>query len=180
MFVKNFWIFGIVFEKKIGFLCFFGYLFLKFQKNKSQKLSMVEQNQGQIWNLHRIPHKVMKPNFQFSSYYSHDRRYSNRNIFFPKILIFFFVWPAIKKIFWLKKLKIGLHTSCRIQRRFQNCPCFYSSIDCFWLLFFWMFKKHILQESQIYIYKFIYWVLLLFLEAINASNQGTICSRTIF
>ena len=31
---------------------FFGYLILKFQKNKSQKLSMLEQKQEQIWNLH--------------------------------------------------------------------------------------------------------------------------------
>ena len=31
---------------------FFGCLFLKFQKNRSQKLSMPEQKQGQIWNLH--------------------------------------------------------------------------------------------------------------------------------
>ena len=67
---------------------FFGYLFLKFQKNRSQKLSMLEQKQRQILNLHEIPHKVMKPNFQFSSYYSYDRRSPNRNIFFSKILIF--------------------------------------------------------------------------------------------
>ena len=63
---------------------FFGYLFLKFQKNRSQKLSMLEQKQRQIWNLHEIPHKVIKPNFQFSFYYFHDRRSPNRNIFFQK------------------------------------------------------------------------------------------------
>ena len=60
---------------------FFGYLFLKFQKNRSKKLSMLKQKQENIWNLHWIPHKIMKPNFKFSSYYSKS---SNRNIFFPK------------------------------------------------------------------------------------------------
>ena len=63
---------------------FFGYLFMKFQKNGSQKLSMLEQKQGQIWNLHWIPHKAMKPNFQFPSYYYYDLRSSNRKIFFSK------------------------------------------------------------------------------------------------
>ena len=81
LFLKIF-LFSEWFLKKIGFLCFFGYLFLKFQKNRSQKLSMLEQKQRQIWNLHEIPHKVMKPNFQFSFYYFHDRRSPNRNIFF--------------------------------------------------------------------------------------------------
>ena len=61
---------------------FFGYLFLNFQKNRSQKLSMLEKKQRQIWNLHEIPHKVMKPNFPFSFYYFHDRRSPNRIFFF--------------------------------------------------------------------------------------------------
>ena len=30
---------------------FLGYLFLKFQKNRSQKLSMLKPKQGQIWDL---------------------------------------------------------------------------------------------------------------------------------
>ena len=69
---------------------------------------MLEQKQRQIWNLHEIPHKVMKPNFKFSSYYSYDRRSPNRNIFFLKILIFLNFDLAIKK-YLLKKLKIRLH-----------------------------------------------------------------------
>ena len=68
---------------------FFGYLFLKFQKNRSRKLSMPEQKQRQMWNLHEIPHKVMKPNVQFSSYYSYDRRSPNRIFFFFKNTDFF-------------------------------------------------------------------------------------------
>ena len=40
-------------------------MFLNLQKNKSQKLSMLEWKQGQFWNVHWIPHNVMKPDFQF-------------------------------------------------------------------------------------------------------------------
>ena len=50
---------------------------------------MPEQKERQIWNLHEIPHKVMKPNVQFSSYYSCDQRSPNRNIFFFKNTDFF-------------------------------------------------------------------------------------------
>ena len=37
---------------------------LNFQK-KSQKLPMLEEKQGQFWNLHWIPDKVIKRYFQF-------------------------------------------------------------------------------------------------------------------
>ena len=57
---------------------------------------MLEQKQRQIWNLHGIPHKVMKPNVQFSSYYSYDRRSPNRNIFF-KNTDFFLTLTCNKK-----------------------------------------------------------------------------------
>ena len=33
------------------------------QKNRSQKLSMLEEKQGQFWNLHQIPHKTSNPDF---------------------------------------------------------------------------------------------------------------------
>ena len=36
-----------------------------FKKNGSQKPSMLEQKQGQFWNLHRIPNKTLNPDFQF-------------------------------------------------------------------------------------------------------------------
>ena len=32
--------------------------FFDLQKNRSQKLSMLEEKQGQFWNLHQIPHKT--------------------------------------------------------------------------------------------------------------------------
>ena len=90
--MKIFWFSEYFFKKKLGFLCFFGYLFFKFLKNKSQKLSMLEQKQGQIWNLHCIPHKVMNPNIQFSFNYSHDWRSSNTNIYIFSKNTDFFVW----------------------------------------------------------------------------------------
>ena len=36
-----------------------------FLKNRSQKPSMLEQKQGQFWNLHRIPNKTLNPDFKF-------------------------------------------------------------------------------------------------------------------
>ena len=47
-----------MFERGI-FLIFF------FLKNRSQKPSMLEQKQGQFWNLHRIPNKTSNPDFLF-------------------------------------------------------------------------------------------------------------------
>ena len=38
--------------------------FLNLQKNRSQKLSMLEEKQGQFWNLHQIPHKTSNPDFR--------------------------------------------------------------------------------------------------------------------
>ena len=75
--------------------------------------------------------------------------------------------------------KTGFITLCRIKFRFQNCPCFYSRTDSFWLLFFWRFKNTFYRRAE-YIYNCIYWVSLWCLEAINASNQETICSCMIF
>ena len=61
-------------------------VFLDLQKTRSQKLSMVEDKQGQFWYLQWIPHKAMKWYFQFSSYYSDDGRFSNRTTVISKIL----------------------------------------------------------------------------------------------
>ena len=43
------------------FLFFEGYFLGNFQKNGSQKPSMLEEKQGQFWNLHRIPNKTSNP-----------------------------------------------------------------------------------------------------------------------
>ena len=68
---------------------------------------------------------------------------------------------------------------CGICCRFQNCPCFSSSIDSFWLIFFWRFKNAFYRRGKC-IYMRIFWVLLGGFDAINASNQRTICSCMIF
>ena len=47
------------------FLFFEGYFLGNFQKNRSQKPSMLEEKQGQFWNLHRIPNKTSNPDFRF-------------------------------------------------------------------------------------------------------------------
>ena len=61
LFLKN----DLVFEKITIFLFFEGYFFGNFQKNRNQKTSMLEEKQGQFWNLHRIPNKTSKPDFRF-------------------------------------------------------------------------------------------------------------------
>ena len=101
-------------------------------------------------------------------------------IYFFQKYWFFLTLTCNNKNFGSKNWKPGFITLCGIGCRFQNCLCFYSSIDTFWLLFFWRFKKHILQERQMYIYICIYCVLLGGFDAINASNQRTICSCMTF
>ena len=76
-------------------------------------------------------------------------------IYFFQKYWFFWTLTCNKKNFGSKNWKSGFITLCGIWCRFQKCLCFYSSIDSFWLLFFWRFKKHILQERQMYIYKHI-------------------------
>ena len=64
---EKFLIFDLVFQKITIFLFFEGYFLGNFQKNRSQKPSMLEENQGQFWNLHQIPNKNSNPNFFFIS-----------------------------------------------------------------------------------------------------------------
>ena len=63
---EKFLFFDLVFEKIMIFLFFEGYFLGNFQKNRSQKPSMLEEKQGQFCNLHRIPNKTSKPDFRFS------------------------------------------------------------------------------------------------------------------
>ena len=62
LFLKNFW---FSFWENYDFHVFEKYFFFNFKKNRSQKPSMLEQKQGQFWNLHRIPNKKSNPDFQF-------------------------------------------------------------------------------------------------------------------
>ena len=73
-------IFALVFEKITIFMFLRGILNFFFLNNRSQKPSMLEQKQGQFWNLHRIPNKTSDPDFRF-----------------------FFVFFFILVFFWTKK-----------------------------------------------------------------------------
>ena len=43
-----------------------------------KKLSMLEEKQGQFWNLHQILHKTSNLDFRFSSYFFDDGKFSNK------------------------------------------------------------------------------------------------------
>ena len=51
------------------FMFFEGYFLGNFQKNRSQKPSMLEEKQGQFWNLHQIPNKTSKSQFFIFFYF---------------------------------------------------------------------------------------------------------------
>ena len=139
---------------------------------------MLEQKQGQIGNLHVIGVKLaIEREHQFSSYFSDYERFSNSTTIISQILIFFLPLTCNKK-FYAWKVKISFSCNvCRISCRFENCSCFCSNIDSFWLLFFWR-SKNTFYKRGIYIY--IYWVLFWSYVAVNASNQGIICACMIF
>ena len=80
---------------------------------------------------------------------------------------------------WDENRKSGYEVWFGIWCRFQNCPCFPSIIDSFWLIFFWRFKNAFYRRDK-YVYICIYWVLLGGFDAINASNQRTIWFCMIF
>ena len=126
-------------------------VFFDLEKNRSQKLLMLEQKsleekQGQFWNLHQIPHKSLNPVF-FSIFalFFDDGRFSN------KITISLLYFSPEKT--WRKNLKSGFKVLLGIRCRFQNCHCFSSSIDGFWLLFFWkLLKKYPSKNMKIVIF----------------------------
>ena len=99
--------------------------------------------------------------------------------YFPKILIFFTV-TCNNKIFGWKNWKSSFTTLCTIQCRSKTVLVFILALIIFDFYLLKVQKTQFTGEPNIYIYKCIYWVLLLCLEAINASNQGTICSCMIF
>ena len=85
-----------------GFHVFEGYLKNFFLKNRSQKPSMLEQKQGQFWNLHRISNKTSNPDFRFFLGFSGLKK-----------VIVIFIWKStlIKKI--RRKSKIGIRSFVR-------------------------------------------------------------------
>ena len=61
---------------------------MKILKNRSRNLSVLEQKQGQFWNLQVIINKVIERDLQFSPYFSDDGRFSNSTTIISQILIF--------------------------------------------------------------------------------------------
>ena len=82
---------------------------------------MLEEKQGQLWNLHQIPHKTSYPDFCL--------------IFFLMIEDFQIKLQLLIFSKKNKKQKSGYKVLLGIRCRFQNCLCFSSSIDGFWLIF---------------------------------------------
>ena len=104
-------------------------MLLDLQKNRSQKLSMLEEKTKTVLE---------------SSLHSSQK---NEEIFLNFRLIFQMRQKKVvleKSCFqkYWKKLRCLFITLFGIPCRFQNCPCFFSSIDSFWLLLFWnLYKK---------------------------------------
>ena len=173
---EKFLIFDLVFEKITIFLFFQGYFLGNFQKNRSQKPSMLEEKQGQFWNLHRIPNKTLNPDFRFLFlllfYFMFFSRLKKSNCnFYSKI------FPHQKN-----KTKIKNRDSkfcAEFDADSKTVLVFFSSIDSFWLLFFWRFKNAFYRRGKC-IYICIYWVLLGGFDTINASNQRTIWFCMLF
>ena len=77
--------------KKLGFLCVFGYLFFKFQKNTSQKLSMLEQKTKTWTDLESALNSAQNYEaifFNFRLIILMIKDLPTEKYFFPKILIF--------------------------------------------------------------------------------------------
>ena len=98
----------------------------------SQKLSMLEENQGQFWNLHQISHKTANPDFRFSSYLFYFIFLMIEDFQIKLQLLIFSPEKKPEKEKIIKKnRKSGYEVLLGIRCRFQNCPCFSSSIDGF-------------------------------------------------
>ena len=132
---------------------------------------MLEKTKRQFWNLNQIPHRTKQSDFRFLIFFSF--------LFLFRVpLVFFLTFDLQFKKIWDEYWKSLCIVLCGIRFSFQTC-FFFSSIDNFWLVFFWRLKNTFCK-SQIYIYICTYWVLLRGFDAINASNQRTICSCMIF
>ena len=101
-------------------------------------------------------------------------------IYFFQKYWFFWLWPAIKKNFALKNWKSSFITLCGIHANSKTVLVFILALIVFDFYSFEGSKNTLYRRAKYNIYKCIYWVLLLCLEAINTSYQGTICSCMIF
>ena len=130
---------------------------------------MLEQKQGQFWNLHRIPNKTSNPDFIFFSFFSGLIK-SNCN-FYSKI------FPRQKN-----KTKIKNRDSkfcAEFDADSKTVHVFFLALIVFDFYSFEGSKTHFIGETNIYIIC-IYRVLLWGFDSINTSNQRTICSCMIF
>ena len=85
------------------------------------------------------------------------------------------------------KTKFRFEVLCGIWCRFQNCPCFFLALIVYDFSSFEGSKIHFTGKANVYIYIYIYIYIMIAIlsnirrfDAINASNQRTICSCMIF
>ena len=138
---------------------------------------MLEKKQGQFWNLHQIPNKTSYPDFRFFllfccffQFFS-GLKISNCN----------FIWKSSiieKKIRRKSKIKIRSFVRNLMQIPKLSLVFFFLALMVFYLFSFEGSKTHFTGDKYVYIC--MYWVLLGGFDAINASNQRTICSCMIF
>ena len=100
---------------------------------------MLEQKQGQFWNLHRIPNKTLNPDFfkVFSGL---------KNV----IVIFIQKSSLIKKI--QRKSKIGIRSFVRNLMQIPKLSLFFFLALIVFDFYSFEGSKRILQERQMYIY----------------------------
>ena len=127
-----------------------------FQKNRSQKPSMLEEKQGQFWNLHRIPNKTSNPDFQFLFFCFYFSFFLDKK----KVMVIFIRKSSlIKKI--RRKSKIGIRSFVRKLMQIPKLSLFF--FLALIVIDFYSFegsKTHFTGEANVYIYICIYWVLL--------------------
>ena len=117
---EKFLIFDLVFEKIMIFLFFEGYFLGNFQKNRIQKPSMLEEKQGQFWNLHRISNKTSNPDFQFLFCF-----YFRFFLDWKKVIVIFIRKSSlIKKI--RRKSKIGIQSLVRNLMQIPKLSLYFS------------------------------------------------------
>ena len=78
------------------------------------------------------------------------------------------------------KSKIGIRSFVRNLMQIPKLSLFFLALIVFDFYSFEGSKTHFTGKANVYIYMRIYWVLLGAFDAINASNQKTICSCMIF
>ena len=110
-------------------------MFLNLQKNRSQKLSILEERKTVLEFALNSAQNYRSRFSVFRPIFSGQRSIT---VYFWKIKSAVWKSPIIKKNEHWKSRFIVL---CGSQCRFQYCLCFSSSIDSFLLVFFWKLRK---------------------------------------